>query len=221
MSTVDNQETDRPVTTTPGGVPFVPAVPAGTADVVQQTTVVEPKDLVRWGPILAGLLTALGMFLLLSMLALAVGLNTVSVGSGQADDAALGGGIVTAILALLSFLVGGYVAGRTAAAVPTAWGGALQVFLVWALGLLLILALAAFGLGTVFGQAGELFGQFRAAGLSADDVNVDPNAVQQGIREGAFPAFIGLALPAITSAIGGWLGSRGRRDRWQHAEGVR
>ena len=37
----------------------------GAADVVQQTTVVEPKDLVRWGPIFAGLLTALGTFLLL------------------------------------------------------------------------------------------------------------------------------------------------------------
>ena len=194
------------------------AAPVGTGDVVQQTNVVEPKDLVRWGPVLAGLLTALGIFLLFSTLALAIGLNTVNVGSGQADEAAAGGGIITAILALLSFLVGGYVAGRTAAAVPTAWGGALQGFLVWALGLLLILALAAMGLGAIFGQAGDLFAQFRAAGVSADDVDVDPNAVRESIQNGAIGAFLGLAAPAIASAIGGWLGSKGRQNRWQHID---
>ena len=194
------------------------AAPVGTGEVVQQTNIVEPKDLVRWGPVLAGLLTALGLCLLLSTLALAIGANTINVGSGQGDEAAAGGGIVTAILALLSFLVGGYVAGRTAAAVPTAWGGALQGFLVWALGLLLILAMAAMGLGAIFGQAGDLFAQFRAAGVSTDDVNVDPNAVREGIQNGAIGAFLGLAAPAITSAIGGWLGSKGRRNRWQHMD---
>jgi len=188
----------------------------GDRDVVQQTNIVEPKDLVRWGPVLAGLLTALGLFLLLSTLALAIGINTMNIGSGQADEAAAGGGIITAILALLSFLVGGYVAGRTAAATATAWGGALQGFLVWALGLLLILALAAMGLGAIFGQAGDLFAQARAAGVSTDDVNVDPNAVAEGIQSGAIGAFIGLAAPAITSAIGGWLGSRGRHTRWSN-----
>jgi hypothetical protein len=186
-----------------------PVVPE-ERDVVQQAAFIAPRDAVRWGPIFAGLLTALGTFLLLSMLLLAIGANTVRVGSGQTDEAAAGAGIATAVVALASFFVGGFVTGRTSA-VAGRPAGLLNGFLVWALGLVLILLLSAFGVGQLFGAAGDLFDQYRAAG-SPQPQGVNPADVAQGIRNGAVPAFLSLALPAVAAAIGGLLGARDRGD---------
>ena len=188
-------------------------------DIVQQAAFVAPRDAVRWGPIFAGLLTALGAFLLLSMLLLAIGANTVRIGTGQEDDAAAGAGIATAVVALLSFLLGGFVAGRTAA-VSGRPAGLLNGFLVWALGLVLILLMSAFGVGQLFGAAGDLFDQYRAAG-SPQAEGVDPTAVAQGIRDSAIPAFLSLALPAAAAAIGGLLGARDRQDVTTGVSGYR
>ncbi len=179
-------------------------------DVVQRASFVAPRDAVRWGPIVAGLLTALGAFVLLSTLLLAIGANTVRVGNAQADEAATGAGIATAIVALLSFLLGGFVAGRTAAVGGRATG-LLNGFLVWALGLLVILMLSAFGVGQLFGAAGDLFGQYRAAGAPQPE-GVAPAAVAQGLRDAAIPAFLSQLLPAAAAAIGGVLGARDPED---------
>jgi hypothetical protein len=182
----------------------------GRPNVVQRAAFVVPRDAVRWGPIVAGLLTALAAFILLSTLLLAIGANTVRIGTGQTDEAAAGAGIATAIAGLLSFLLGGFVAGRTAA-VGGRSAGLLNGFLVWALGLLLILLLSAFGIGQLFGAAGDLFGQYRAAG-SPQPEGVEPGDVAAGIRNAAIPAFLGLALPALAAAIGGLLGARDEDD---------
>lgn len=209
---------DTNVTGGPGGASFgAPPAPTtgrmGTArlrpepqDVVQQTQVIAPRDRVRWGPIWAGLLTALGTFLLLSLLALAIGLANVRVGQTDAEDAAATAGIATAIIGLISFLIGGFVAARTAA-VAGRGNGLLNGFLVWALGTALILLLGAFGLGQLFGAAGDLFDQYRNLGSPQPD-GVDPREVQQGLRDSAIPAFLALALPAAAAALGGWLGAR-------------
>ena len=45
------------------------------------------RDRVHWGPIVAGLLTALTTLLLLSLLGLAVGLTTVNAGTAAAQGA--------------------------------------------------------------------------------------------------------------------------------------
>jgi hypothetical protein len=171
---------------------------------VQQTTLVAPRDRVRWGPIVAGLLTAVGTFLLLSTAALAIGLVAAPEGTG-AEEAGPLAGVITAAIALLSFFLGGFVAARSSA-VPGQGTGALNGFLVWALGILLILVLAAFGLGQLFGAAGDLFGQYRSIGLPSADV--DTAALADQVRTGAVGAFLGLALPAAAAALGGWLGSR-------------
>src|SRR5829696_8751338 len=77
------------------------------------------RDSVRWGPIVAGLVTALTTFLLLSLLAVGIGLTAVDAGNRTTDTNALGiGGAITgAIIGLFSFFLGGLVAARTAAAV--------------------------------------------------------------------------------------------------------
>jgi hypothetical protein len=75
------------------------------------------------------------------------------------------------------------------------------------LGVVLILALAAFGPGSLFGTSGELFGQYRQMGQPQPE-GVDPNQVVEGIRNSSIGAFIGMLLPAVAAAAGGLLGSR-------------
>ena len=164
------------------------------------------RDAVRWGPILAGFLVALGTFVLLSLLLLGLGASAVQIGPDDAGTAAAGLGAATLIAGLISFLLGGFVAARTAA-VREPWPAVLNGVLVWGLGLLLILLLSAFGLGQLFGEAGSLIGRFGAlraelpAGVTADDV-------ARGIREAALPAFLSLGLPAAAAALGGLIGSQ-------------
>ena len=104
------------------------------------------RDRVHWGPIVAGLLTGLTALLLLSLLGLAIGLTTVNAGTAAAQggppaDAGRNSAIWAAIAGVLSFLLGGYVAGRTAALFNRGWG-ALNGALVFMLAVPLILWLA-------------------------------------------------------------------------------
>lgn len=176
-------------------------------NVVGETApILEPRDGVRWGPIWAGLLTALGLFLLLSLAGVAIGATTVDSGATDPDTAGQVGGIVTAILALIAFFVGGFVTGRTAAVRGRGYS-LLNGFLVWALGVVIILALAAFGLGSLFGAAGDLFSQYQQLG-SPTPQGVDANEVTEGIRNSSLGAFIGMLLPAAAASLGGYLGGR-------------
>lgn len=203
--------TDRTVVTDDPGM-RVPrtSTDTGVRDVYQETRVITPRDRVRWGPILAGLLTAVGTFLLLSTLALTIGVLAAPRGT-NAQDAGAAAGIVSAVIALLAFFIGGLVAARTAA-IGGRTTGALNGFLVWALGILLILVLAAFGLGQLFGAAGDLFGQYRSIGSP----NANAGNVGDAVRTGALGAFLGLALPAAAAALGGYLGARETPDLEGH-----
>ncbi len=64
------------------------AVRPDVQDVEHTTQVVAPRDRIRWGPIWAGLLTVLAAFLLLSMLAIAIGAQTVEPGVTSAGTVA-------------------------------------------------------------------------------------------------------------------------------------
>jgi hypothetical protein len=155
------------------------------------------RDRVRWGPVLAGLLTAIASFVLLGLLAAAIGLSVA-----QGADTTTAGNtaaIVAAIIGLAAFFIGGYVAAYTAA-VANRGDGALNGFLVWALAILLILVLAGVGLGQVFGPTGGALGAYRVA----PGGTVDPET----IRTSALGAFLGALLPAIAATVGGWLGAR-------------
>ena len=163
------------------------------------------RDRVRWGPIWAGLVIAIASFLLLSTAAIAVGALAVE-GGVRADEAGMAGGIVSAVIALLAFLAGGFVAARTAGVIGRGYG-ALNGFLVWALGVVLILALAAFGLGSLFGASGDLFAQYQQMGQPQPE-GVDQQQVVEGIRNSSIGAFIGMLLPALAAAAGGALGGR-------------
>jgi hypothetical protein len=161
---------------------------------------------VQWGPIVAGFLVALGTFVLLSLLLLALGASAVRIGPDDLGDAGAGIGAATAIAGLVSFLLGGYLASRTAG-IRGGWSGFMTGFLVWALGLVVILALTAFGIGALFGEAGSLIGRFAVLaqalpqGLTADEA-------ARAVRDAALPAFLSMALPAAAAGLGGLIGAQ-------------
>ena len=168
------------------------------------------RDSIRWGPIWAGLITALTTFLLLQLLA--IGLGLVDVGPGSDG----GGGWVPALIGLIAFFAGGAVAGMTSAIRGTGTG-LLNGFMVWALGTVLILLLSALGLGQLFGALGSLAGQVGPGALSnaANSAqgaapNISPQEAEQAIRTGAIGAFFGLLFSALASMLGGLLGGRSR-----------
>lgn len=180
-------------------------------DRVQQASVVDADDRIRWGPVWAGLLTTLTSFLLLELLAYGLGLLTTR--SSDGSVAASGASPwVTGAIGLIAFFLGGYLAERSAAA-RGGGAGLLQGFIVWALATSLILTLSILGLGSLFGALGNVAGQFLAAGGNVNtpgNVNVNGNQVAQVTQAAALGAFFSLLLTAIAAALGGMLGSPGR-----------
>lgn len=166
------------------------------------------RDSIRWGPIWAGLITALTTFLLLQLLA--IGLGLVDIGPGSDG----GGGWVPGLIGLIAFFTGGAVAGMTSA-IRGPGSGLLNGFMVWALGTVLILLLSALGLGQLFGALGNVAGQVGPGAISgaADTAqgaapNVNPREAEQALQTGAIGAFFGLLLSALASMVGGLLGGR-------------
>lgn len=189
---------------------------------VQKTEVRLGRDRIRWGPIWAGLLTALASFLLLSVLALAIGAQAVEL-IGAAGTVATVTGWATAIIGLIAFFIGGWVAGATSAIRSTA-AGLLNGLLVWALGTVLILVFSALGVGQLFGALGDLFTQFRALVIIPQGSPELVGQIADAIASGAFAAFLSMLLPAIAAVLGGWTGAKtapGKENRSGNVQAAR
>ncbi|HEX8035838.1 MAG TPA: hypothetical protein VF510_18425 [Ktedonobacterales bacterium] len=154
-------------------------------------------------------MTTFTSFLLLELLAYGLGLLTNNGTNGTGASGA--SPWVTAIIGLIAFFLGGYIAERTSA-VRGNDAGMLNGFMVWALATTLIFALSVLGLSTLFGALGNVAGQFVAAGRSVTpgNVNVNPADIAAATRNAAWGAFISLLLSAIAAAAGGILGGQGR-----------
>jgi cation transport ATPase len=201
--TVRVEPEDRTIPVEPE--PRVVRVREEEPDTRQPITIVEPNDRVRWGPIWAGLITAITAFLLLELLMYTLGLLTVNISPDQASST---GPWVTAIVGLVAFFLGGWVAGATSAVRGTA-AGLLNGFLVWGLGTVLILVLSTFGLGQLFGAVGSAISQFLALGNPNFNLqlgNIDPAQIARMVRDAAMWALISLAVSALACMLGGWVG---------------
>jgi hypothetical protein len=169
------------------------------------------RDRVRWGPIWAGLLTTLSLFLMLELLAYAFGWLTLGSGAGNFPRAAArGAALVTGVIGLISFFLGGLLTGATAW-VRGAAAGLINGFCLWALGTVLILALSSLGLGMFFGAPGNIFNQLLSweRGVNLGALGVNPDQLGPVVRDGALWAFILMALSAGAAMLGGWIGSSG------------
>lgn len=120
------------------------------------------SDLLSWSSVWAGVLAAFSLFVLLGAVALAAGL--------EADEPRLGrefGLILSGLFVVLAFVAGGFIAAWTAE-INEPDSAIMHGFLVWALFVVLLLALVAAGLGTAFGSATDIFsGAFEPAGNEA------------------------------------------------------
>jgi hypothetical protein len=134
------------------------------------------RDLVRdavkvsWSSILAGLVVALGAWVLLSVLGLALGLSQADPGNpASLKSAGLITGIWSVVVPIVALLLGGLVAARTAGVVtrPT---GAIHGVVLWALMMIASLALVGF---VVKGVTSAAMGGGR--GLASMDATAAPD----------------------------------------------
>lgn len=144
-----------------------------------QTTFVTPTDQVRWGPIWAGLFTALTTLVVLGLLGLAIGLSSYDAGD-PLGNFGLGAGIWGAVSTLLAFLVGGWLAAHSSAAAGRG-SGMLNGAMVWVVTIPLLLYLLSSGVGALMRTAGNVAstGIQAAASAGAAVDNASPAAAEQ------------------------------------------
>jgi len=186
------------------------------------------RDRVRWGPILAGLVSALATLLILSLLGVAVGLTAATgdptggaaAATSKSSNYGAGAAIWAAVSALISFFIGGFVAARTAG-IRGKDNGWINGALVWAVALPLLLWLASSGASGFLNAIGFNLNGFTSnvattvGNPGTNPVNTDPASVQraaEAARNGAWGALLALLLGLAAAGLGGLLGGRGRKE---------
>lgn len=158
------------------------------------------SDLISWSSIVAGALAAFGLFVLLSGVALAAGL--------EADQPKFGrevGLILSGLFLVLAFLAGGFIAAWTAD-VDEPESAIMHGFLVWALFVMLLLVLVAAGVGSGLGSAGTVFSGAFTPG--------DPKA----LSDAAWGSVFALVIAVASTILGALLAARNEvRSRWPFA----
>ncbi|WP_205525394.1 hypothetical protein [Pyxidicoccus trucidator] len=182
-----------------------------------------------WSSILGGAFVALGIWILLYSLGLALGLSSVDPGDpGSARSAGIGTGIWSLIAPLIALFVGGYVASRTAGVVDK-MGGALHGVVLWGLttlaGTLLMgmaissLMGAVFSVGkTAVGAAGTAVSSAASQGGDvAQTFGLDANdalaPINQRLAQEGKPAITANQLQAATGDVLNTAIRTGKLDR--------
>lgn len=186
------------------------AATTGTADDRAHGTTGDIRhDRIRWGAVWTGALTTLSVYLVLQLLFFALGwLDLAGGGSGTTRA------IVSGVLALVAFLLGGMAAGASALW-HRANDGMVNGVMSWAVTVVSLLALALVGGGALVGSLADTATQFidiRNAGEGVDVAEATRTA-----REAAGVTALGLGLSVVAAGLGGSLGAklwpgRGRRD---------
>src|SRR5687768_11113003 len=170
-----------------------PPVSTRVTDV--EVPVAAARTIVSWSSILAGALIALAVLVLLSVTALAAGLEVAPL--ADASEPRFGpvvSSIVTGLFIVIAFGAGGLTAVWAAGLVEPG-PAILHGFLVWALALLLMLALVAMGLGGFGGTTTFLGAAF------------EPATIEE-FEAAGWATVLGLALGAGSAVLGGLLATR-------------
>ncbi len=136
-----------------------------TPDVlIERTETAEPTPGARvsWSGIFGGVVVGIGALLLLTALGVAIGITTIDVDRPDASALGTGAAIWTGVSLLLALFLGGWSAAR----MSMLWDRTAAMFqgtLVWALSMLLILWLAASGVGLIASQTFSLMGTTASA----------------------------------------------------------
>jgi len=161
---------------------------------------------VYWSAIWVGTLAALSTALVLGLMGIAVGAHQMGPSGNivRWSDFGLGALFFTVFGAFISAVVGGWIAGRIAglrSSEPAMLHGAI----VWLLGVPILVAFAALGVGGFFGgwYGGLIGGPVWAA---SPTTVVDPSAAIAA-RNSALATLLGLLLGLVGGVIGGWMAS--------------
>jgi hypothetical protein len=152
------------------------------------------SDLISWSSIIAGVLSAFGLFVLLSVLGVAAGLETTDGGAAPTFGPQIAS-IITGLFVVLAFLSGGFIAAWTADVDETE-SAVLHGFLVWALFVVLLIAMVAAGLGAGIGASSRIFSGTFTPGDT------------QAISDAGWAAVFGLVLAVGSSILGAVLAAR-------------
>ena len=145
-----------------------------------------------WGAIFGGTFVALGVWVLLYALGLALGLSSVDPNDpGSAKAAGIGTGVWSLIAPLIALFVGGAVASRTAGVLDKA-GGAIHGAVLWGLTTLAGVVLLGFALSNLLG--GVLSVGKSAAGAATNAAGAAAGAANQGNAGSALAKGLGLDM---------------------------
>lgn len=163
--------------------------------------------MVNWSGVWIGALTALATALILGLVAIAVGAHEVGPGAriDKWSDVRMGALIFSVAGAFMSFVAGGWVAGKIAG-VRRAETASLHGAIVWVVALPLLLLFTALGAGAYFGSwYGGLAGSPSWV-TQASTAAADPRAAVIA-RNSALGAMTALLLGLMGGVLGGWLAS--------------
>jgi len=191
-------------------------------DIEQNVNVVTPRDRVRLGPIIAGMLSALTVFIALSVLGAAVGATTLyanGTGSANTNHYGVAAGIWSAVSALIAFFIGGFVAAKTAA-VGGGGNGWINGVMVFVAGLPLIIWLTSQGAGSLFGAFGNNIYDLRNLVTNTYSDQAARDAAVSNARNGLWWTLVAILIGLIASGFGGLIGHRGEREIWRGDTGA-
>ncbi len=185
-----------------------------------------------WGAIFGGTFVALGVWILLYALGLALGLSSVDPNNpGSAKSAGIGTGIWSLIVPLIALFVGGLVAARMAGVVDK-MGGALHGMVLWGLTTLVGVVVMGMAISSLMGavfsvgktavgaagsvisgvasQGGQVGNVAKSFGLDADDALAPVN---QRLQQAGKPPITADQLQAATKDVINTAIQQGRLDR--------
>lgn len=187
-------------------------------------------DRVRWGPILAGLFTAIAAQLVLSAIGAAIGLTSIANSGAPRSDAGDVGsavGIWSIISLLISLFIGGWVTARAAGPMNKS-NVLLNAAILWATTLAISAWLLSSGVSGAFGivasNAGEAINQAQQGGATLPNAGDVPNVTPEQTRDIAGNAAkvgwsfaLGSLLALAAALFGANVGARKPRPTVTHA----
>jgi len=164
--------------------------------VTRDEAITRRRDRIRWGPVSAGVVVALSTYLLIQLVLVTV--EAVELANPSANDA-----VWSALAAVAGFFIGGVVVGAT-----SLWrgvdDGVLHGVVLWATGLVALLALSALAGGLALGSIDttDVFDDLET------QLETDPVAANEDAQEAAGSALAVVTAALAAAALGGAVGAK-------------
>ena len=137
---------------------------------------------VAWGGVWSGFLFSLGIFLLLTVLGMAIGISAVGIGTSDGASArslGVGAAVWGAVTLLIALFVGGWVATR-AGMVHDGATGMIEGVLIWVLSILTLIYMASSGVALLASGVFGSIGTVTQSATAAVRGSVDVDAIARG-----------------------------------------